>query len=66
MDKNTAFDIINRYKDVFSLNSEFSEALDIALEALSPELELKNMLKKNMSVLCLGAKKYYILHRGIR
>lgn len=62
MDKNTAFDIINRYMDVFSLNSEFSVALDIALETLSPELELKNMLKKNMSVLCLGAKNttFYI------
>lgn len=58
MDKNTAFDVINRYKDVFSLNSEFSEALDIALEELCPEL----MLKKNIDVLCLTANNtvFYI------
>lgn len=37
MDKNTAFDIISRYKADISFNSELAEALDIALKALQPE-----------------------------
>lgn len=41
MDRITAFDIINRYKEAFCLNREFSEALDVALETLQPKSETK-------------------------
>lgn len=37
MNKNTAFDIISRYKADISFNSELAEALDVALKALRPE-----------------------------
>lgn len=39
MDRTTAFDIINRYKEAFCLNREFSEALDVALKTLQPKSE---------------------------
>lgn len=41
MNKTTAFDIINRNKELFSLNNEFIEALDIALETLRSESEFE-------------------------
>lgn len=37
MDKSTAFDIISRHKADISLNSELTEALEVALKVLQPE-----------------------------